>query len=83
MDIEGTFRIEKLAPIAERFGLNPKEVIENAFYARGYNSDHQNKLLYQVCGLMCEHIFSFLIVDSVTALYRTDYTGRGKIVIDK
>ena len=30
---EGTFRPEKLAPIAERFGLDPKEVIENAFYA--------------------------------------------------
>ena len=79
IDTEGTFRPEKLAPIAERFGLDPKEVIENVFYARAYNSDHQNRLLFQVCGLMCEHKFSLLIVDSATALYRTDYTGRGEL----
>jgi len=79
IDTEGTFRPEKLAPIAERFGLDPKEVIENVFYARAYNSDHQNRLLLQVCGLMCEHKFSLLIVDSATALYRTDYTGRGEL----
>ena len=79
IDTEGTFRPEKLAPIAERFGLDPKEVIENVFYARAYNSDHQNKLLFQVCGLMCEHKFSLLIVDSATALYRTDYSGRGEL----
>ena len=79
IDTEGTFRPEKLASIAERFGLRPKEVIENVFYARAYNSDHQNKLLLQVCGLMCEHKFSLLIVDSATALYRTDYTGRGEL----
>ena len=79
IDTEGTFRPEKLAPIAERFGLDPKEVIENVFYARAYNSDHQNKLLYQVCALMCEHKFALLIVDSATALYRTDYSGRGEL----
>ena len=79
IDTEGTFRPEKLAPIAERFGLDPKEVIENVFYARAYNSDHQNRLLFQVCGLMCEHKFALLIVDSATALYRTDYTGRGEL----
>ena len=79
IDTEGTFRPERLGPIAERFGLDPKEVIENVFYARAYNSDHQNKLLFQVCGLMCEHKFSLLIVDSATALYRTDYSGRGEL----
>jgi len=79
IDTEGTFRPEKLASIAERFGLDPKEAIENVFYARAYNSDHQNRLLIQVCALMCEHKFSLLIVDSATALYRTDYSGRAEL----
>lgn len=79
IDTEGTFRPEKLAPIAERFNLEPKEVIENVFYARAYNTDHQNLLLKQVCGLMAEQKFSILIVDSATALYRTDYSGRGEL----
>ena len=79
IDTEGTFRPEKLASIAERFGLDPKETIENVYYARAYNSDHQNRLLMQVCALMCEHKFSLLIVDSATALYRTDYSGRAEL----
>ena len=79
IDTEGTFRPEKLASIAERFGLDPKEAIENVFFARAYNSDHQNRLLMQVCALMCEHKFSLLIVDSATALYRTDYSGRAEL----
>ena len=72
-------RPEKLASIAERFGLDPKETIENVYYARAYNSDHQNRLLMQVCALMCEHKFSLLVVDSATALYRTDYSGRAEL----
>ena len=79
IDTEGTFRPEKLASIAERFGLDPKETIENVYYARAYNSDHQNRLLMQVCALMCEHKFSLLVVDSATALYRTDYSGRAEL----
>lgn len=79
IDTEGTFRPEKLAPIAERFGLDPQETIENVYYARAYNSDHQMRLLLQVCALMCEQKFSLLIVDSATGLYRTDYTGRGEL----
>ena len=79
IDTEGTFIPEKLIPIAERFGLEPEEVINNVLYARAYNSDHQNKLLYQVCALMAESKFALLIVDSATALYRTDYNGRGEL----
>ena len=79
IDTEGTFRPEKLASIAERFGLDPKETIENVYYARAYNSDHQNRLLMKVCALMCEHKFSLLVVDSATALYRTDYSGRAEL----
>jgi len=79
IDTEGTFIPEKLIPIAERFGLEPEEVIQNVLYARAYNSDHQNKLLFQVCALMAENKYSLLIVDSATALYRTDYNGRGEL----
>ena len=79
IDTEGTFRPEKLKPIAERFGLDPDGVVANVMYARAYNSDHQNKLLIQACGLMAEQKFSLMIVDSATALYRTDFSGRGEL----
>ncbi len=63
----------------ERYGLNPDEVLDNVAYARAYNSDHQSKLLIQASAMMSETRFALLIIDSATALYRTDYSGRGEL----
>lgn len=48
-------------------------------YARAFNSDHQSKLLLQASAMMSETRFALLIIDSATALYRTDYSGRGEL----
>ncbi len=62
-----------------RFGLNGEQVLENVAYARAYNSDHQNQLLIHASALMAESRFALMIVDSATALYRTDFSGRGEL----
>ncbi len=41
VDTEGTFRPQKLVAIAERFNLNPDEVLENVICARAHNSEQQ------------------------------------------
>ncbi|RHZ61908.1 hypothetical protein Glove_345g50 [Diversispora epigaea] len=79
IDTEGTFRPERLVSIAERFGVAPAEVLDNVAVARAYNTDHQMNLLIQAAAMMTEARFSLIIVDSVTALYRTDYSGRGEL----
>ena len=79
IDTEGTFRPERLIAIAKRYGLNEEEVLDNVAYARAHNSDHQSKLLLQASAMMAESRFSLLVVDSATALYRTDYSGRGEL----
>lgn len=79
IDTEGTFRPERLVDIAERFGLDGREVLENVAFARAHNSDQQNKLLLQAAALMAEQRYALLIVDSATALYRTDFSGRGEL----
>ena len=79
IDTEGTFRPQRLVQIAERFGLNAQDVLDNVAYARAYNSDHQSQLLLQAASMMTEQRFALLIVDSATALYRTDYNGRGEL----
>ncbi|EGR29337.1 hypothetical protein IMG5_158050 [Ichthyophthirius multifiliis] len=81
IDTEGTFRPERLEQIAQRFGLDPQECMENVAYARAYNCDQQNKLLIQAAALMAESKYSLLIVDSSTALYRTDFLGRGELSV--
>ncbi|KAG7130494.1 DNA repair protein rhp51 like [Verticillium longisporum] len=79
ISIKGTFRPVRLLAVANRFGLSGEEVLDNVAYARAYNSDHQLQLLQQASAMMCETRFSLLIVDSATALYRTDFVGRGEL----
>eukprot|EP00003_Mantamonas_plastica_P006361 TRINITY_DN1516_c0_g2_i1.p1 TRINITY_DN1516_c0_g2~~TRINITY_DN1516_c0_g2_i1.p1 ORF type:complete len:183 (+),score=50.71 TRINITY_DN1516_c0_g2_i1:327-875(+) len=79
IDTEGTFRPERLQALAERFGLNAEDVLDNVAYARAYNSDHQMALLVQASAMMSESRYALLVVDSATALYRTDYSGRGEL----
>lgn len=79
IDTEGTFRPERLLAVAERYGMNGEEVLDNIAYARAYHTDHQMTLLVQAAAMMAEQRFSLLIVDSATSLYRTDYSGRGEL----
>eukprot|EP00030_Apusomonadida_sp_AF-17_P004399 a509628_311.p2 GENE.a509628_311~~a509628_311.p2 ORF type:complete len:355 (-),score=164.09 a509628_311:150-1163(-) len=79
IDTEGTFRPERLMEIAERFGLNGESVLDNVAYARAFNVDHQMTLLVQASALMADSRYALLVIDSLTALYRTDYSGRGEL----
>ncbi|KAJ3218593.1 recombinase rad51 [Dinochytrium kinnereticum] len=79
IDTEGTFRPERLLAVAERYGMNGEEVLDNVAYARAYNTDHQMNLITQAAAMMSDQRFSLLIVDSATGLYRTDYSGRGEL----
>ena len=79
IDTEGTFRSERILAMAERYDLDGESVLENIACARAYNSDHQSSLLLQAAAMMAESHFALLVVDSATALYRTDYTGRGEL----
>lgn len=79
IDTEGTFRPERISPIAERFGLDPSAVLENILVARAFTHEHQMHLLSMVGAKMAEEPFSLLVVDSVTALFRVDFSGRGEL----
>lgn len=79
IDTEGTFRPERLLATAERYGLSGQDVLDNVAYARAYNSDHQMTLLIQAAAMMSESRYALLVVDSATALFRTDYSGRGEL----
>ena len=42
IDTEGTFRPERIQPIAERFGLDHESVLENIAVARAFTYEHLN-----------------------------------------
>lgn len=79
IDTEGTFRPVRLVSIAQRYGMDPDDCLDNVAYARAYNADHQFQLLNNAAQMMSESRFSVLIVDSIMSLYRTDYLGRGEL----
>lgn len=54
IDTEGTFRPVRLLAVAERYGLNGEEVLDNIAYARAHNADHQLQLLNQAASMMSE-----------------------------
>ena len=39
IDCEGTFRPERLVPIAQRYNLDEQQVLDNVAYARAHNTD--------------------------------------------
>ena len=79
IDTEGTFRPERIAPIAERFGLDVSSVLDNIIYARAHTHEQQMSLLQSAAAKMSEDYYKLLIVDSLTALFRVDFSGRGEL----
>ncbi|XP_004496658.1 meiotic recombination protein DMC1 homolog [Cicer arietinum] len=79
IDTEGTFRPDRIVAIAERFGMDPGAVLDNIIYARAYTYEHQYNLFLGLAAKMSEEPFRLLIVDSVIALFRVDFTGRGEL----
>ncbi|RCK63151.1 Meiotic recombination protein DLH1 [Candida viswanathii] len=79
IDTEGTFRPDRIRAIAERFGVDPDTCLENISYARALNSEHQIELVEQLGNELAEGTFRLLIVDSIMACFRVDYSGRGEL----
>ncbi|THH09612.1 hypothetical protein EW145_g1897 [Phellinidium pouzarii] len=80
IDTEGTFRPDRIRSIADRFGVDSSMALENILYARAFNSEHQMELINECSARFAEDKdFRLLIVDSIMALFRTDYSGRGEL----
>ena len=80
IDTEGTFRPARIKQIAEELGANPEKVLKNIFVARAFNSDHQILLLDRVAEMIKEgEPIKLMIIDSLTAHFRAEYSGRGQL----
>jgi len=80
IDTEGTFRPERIKQFAEGIGANPEKVLKNILVARAFNSDHQMLLLDKVAELIKDgEPIKLVIVDSLTAHFRAEFTGRGQL----
>lgn len=79
IDTEGTFRPERIAQIAERFGLDAESTQENIAYARALNSEHQLELLNTLSKEFAAGQYRLLVIDSIMNCFRVDFSGRGEL----
>lgn len=76
IDTENTFHTERIVSMAEGIGLNPEDVVKNIIVAEAYTSDHQIFLLENADKIIKENNIHLIIVDSLTAHFRSEYVGR-------
>src|SRR3989344_2157835 len=80
IDTENTFRPERIAQMAKSLELDQEQTLKNIKVARAYNSDHQMLLAEKVEELLREDKdIRLVVVDSLTALFRAEYVGRGTL----
>lgn len=79
IDTEGTFRPDRIVSIANRFSVDADTVLNNILYARAYTHEAQIDMLQAVSAKLVEERYALIIVDSVTALFRVDFSGRGEL----
>ena len=76
VDTENTFRLERIVQMSKFLGLDPEKVVKNIIYAEAYTSDHQMFLLENADEIIKANNVKLIIVDSLTAHFRSEYLGR-------
>jgi DNA repair protein RadA len=88
IDTENTFRPERIAQMVKGLkngeDLEPEEFLKNIHVARAYNSNHQILLVESASELAekmrdSDRPVKLIIVDSLTAHFRSEYVGRGTL----
>lgn len=80
IDTEHTFSIERIIQMSRFRGLNPDSVLKRIIYAEALSSDHQILLVEKCDEVIKKHGVKLLIVDSLTAHFRSEYLGREMLV---
>jgi len=81
IDTEKSFRPERIKQMSEHLGLDTEKVLKNIRVARAYTTDHQILLAEKAEKLMKnkKNNIRLVVVDSLMALFRSEYSGRGTL----
>jgi DNA repair protein RadA len=79
IDTESTFRPERVVDMAKGVGIDPETALSHIHVARAFNSNHQMLLVAKAQELAREKPIRLLVVDSLTAHFRSEYMGRGEL----
>lgn len=79
IDSEHTFRPERVKQMAKAAGVDPNKALKNITIARAYSTDDQMIMAEKAREVIKENNIKLLVVDSLTSLFRAEYTGRGTL----
>ncbi len=79
LDTEGTFRPERIEAIAKAQGMDAKKVLDNIYLSRVTSTDQQILTAERADKLVREKGIKLIIVDSLMALFRSEFIGRGAL----
>ena len=80
IDTEGTFTPSRIMKIAERFELNPREALKNIVVVKAVKVDDLHHIVFfDLRSILEKENIKLAILDSVIALHRAEFVGRGKL----
>jgi len=80
IDTEGNFRPQRVQQIADRFGLEGRETLDNIFVKRCHTHEEQMESAEMAQAILSEDgNFRLVVVDSIMALFRAEFLGRGQL----
>jgi DNA repair protein RadA len=79
IDTEGTFRPERIESIAKAIGLDVKTVLDNILVVRATTTEQQVLTMERADKLIIDKNVKLIVVDSLTALFRAEFIGRGAL----
>jgi DNA repair protein RadA len=78
IDTENTFRAERIFQIAEHRGISdPDEILRRIYVCKIYNTSHLEMIIQDLGKSIEEYKAKLVMVDSIIALHRAEFTGRG------
>ena len=79
IDTEGTFRPERIESIAKAAGMDPDKTLENIMVVRATSTEQQVLTAERADKLIIDKNIKLIVVDSLTALFRAEFIGRGAL----
>ncbi len=80
LDTEEAFSPGRVVNIAQRFDLDPNEVLDNIYVVKVINAaDLEDRIKFDVVKLVEQANVKLIIVDSIIALYRAEFKGRERL----
>lgn len=80
IDTENTFRPSRIEQISEALNLDVDKTLDKIHITRAFNSAHQMLLLEDKAYKLAQEVpIGLLVIDSLTAHFRSEYMGRGTL----